>query len=81
MSQFPIRAAVIVCEDCGRTRVWSAEDAGKLVDSVSGKPRKRLFCQKCRERGGEGYNVSVEVKRGEALALATHHDPMNRLYA
>lgn len=81
MSITQIRAAVIVCEDCGRTRIWAAEEAGQVVDLATGRPLRRLFCSKCRARGGEGYNVTVEMKGGDALAVATHHDPMNRLYA
>lgn len=77
----PTRAAVIVCEDCGRTRIWAAEEVGRMVDPATGRLTKRLFCSKCRAAGGEGYNVTVEMKSGEALAIATHHDPMNRLHA
>lgn len=78
MSRFPVRAAVVLCEDCGRTRIWSAEDARRIIDPITQQPKRRIFCSKCRNLGGEGYNVKVELKAGEALALATHHDPMNR---
>ena len=57
-----VRALDLICEDCGRTRRLSRP---RLLDLERQGLRTlhalgaRLICAACRERGGQGRNVSL----------------------
>ena len=59
------RALDIVCEDCGRTRRFQRRDLLEL--DLEGfhsfhQLGSKLVCRHCRERKGEGRNISLKPR-------------------
>lgn len=59
------RALDIVCEDCGRTRRFHRRDLLELdLEGIRSFHQlgSKLVCKHCRERRGEGRNVSLKPR-------------------
>ena len=56
-------SVLILCKDCGRSRVRFPHQFMHLIPSGSPNPMAalgdRLFCPNCRDDGGEGRNLII----------------------
>ena len=68
-----IRKLAIVCEDCGRRRVWREADiaVAQVRHSVRSTLQlgAKLSCSLCKERGARSFNISVYVDPLDRLPL------------
>jgi hypothetical protein len=60
-----IKKLAIVCDDCGRRRVWRKGDIARAQAKWGVRTAfqlgPRLTCKHCVERGQGGHNVSIYV--------------------
>ena len=67
-----------VCEDCGRRTVWSRDRiARERLRRQIATPEELgslFYCSGCRDRGGEGKNISIRVIDRTGISTAIHID-------
>ena len=59
-----VQALTIVCEDCGRTKVWKAPQiarAARRGARTVADLGRRLACIECQAFGGDGDNVIIRL--------------------